>query len=182
MFPGIADRMQRELTTLAPSSMKVCLQSLSEHTRVLIGFMCVNRSRSSHPLSASTPSGSVVPFSLRSRRSRTSGARSRSTTSPAPASSTASASKRTQRRRRWEKRTRCTRARRSSSRFPPSPLPYATVSFFCFVPEAAAEHTLSALRPACHLWTEFSLFLLRRGDGGGVRLYYVVTWDVLNDK
>ena len=24
MFPGIADRMQRELTALAPSSMKVC--------------------------------------------------------------------------------------------------------------------------------------------------------------
>ena len=133
MFPGIADRMQRELTTLAPSSMKVCLQSLSEHTRVLIGFMCVNRSRSSHPLSASTPSGSVVPFSLRSRRSRTSGARSRSTTSPAPASSTASASKRTPRRRRWEKRTRCTRARRSSSsKFPL--LPYRTLPFlflFC---------------------------------------------------
>ena len=25
MFPGIADRMQKELTALAPSSMKVCL-------------------------------------------------------------------------------------------------------------------------------------------------------------
>lgn len=88
MFPGIADRMQKELTALAPSSMKVSAYGL-DYTDLNLSFTLCNRSRSSLLLSGSTPSGSVVPFSRRCLRSRTSGARSRSTTSPAPVSSTA---------------------------------------------------------------------------------------------
>ena len=94
MFPGIADRMQRELTALAPSSMKVRRGLHFSFVTVHSSAPNTNRSRSSLPPSGSTPSGSVVRFSRRSPPSRTSGARSRSTTSPAPASSTASASKR----------------------------------------------------------------------------------------
>ena len=96
MFPGIADRMQKELTALAPSSMKVrsFLQSEIHPDRSLIGVdLDMIRSRLSHLLSASTPSGLVVRFLRRSPPSRTSGARSRSTTSRALALSTASASK-----------------------------------------------------------------------------------------
>ena len=95
MFPGIADRMQRELTSLAPSSMKVRHPLILSITRTRADLASnVNRSRSSRPPSASTRSGSAVPFSRRSRLSRTSGARSRSTTSLALALSTASASER----------------------------------------------------------------------------------------
>ena len=125
MFPGIADRMQRELTSLAPSSMKVRHPLILSITRTRADLASnVNRSRSSHPPSASTRSGSVVRFSRRSRPSRTSGARSRSTTSRARASSTASASKR---RRRRVKRTR--RPARSCGRCRTSLLPCTHLLF-----------------------------------------------------
>ncbi|KAL3957643.1 hypothetical protein ACCO45_008221, partial [Purpureocillium lilacinum] len=72
MYPGLSDRMQKEITALAPSSMKIKIIA---------------------PPSASTPSGSVVPFSPPCRPSSRCGSRSRSTTRAAPRSSTASASK-----------------------------------------------------------------------------------------
>merc|ERR1712216_342459 len=73
MYAGIADRMSKEITALAPASMKVKIIA---------------------PRSASTPSGSVARSSRRSRPSSRCGSRSRSTTSRAPRSSTASASRR----------------------------------------------------------------------------------------
>merc|ERR1711918_142210 len=73
MFNGIADRMQKELTALAPSTMKIKIIA---------------------PPSASTRCGSEARSSRRSRRSSRCGSRSRSTTSRARPSSTASASKR----------------------------------------------------------------------------------------
>ena len=88
MFPGIADRMQKELTALAPSSMKVRSSAIQDEGLIADGVL-YNRSRSLLLLSGSTPSGSVVPFSRRSPPSRTSGVRSRSTTSLALLLSTA---------------------------------------------------------------------------------------------
>merc|ERR1712105_108036 len=73
MFPGIADRMQKEITALAPSTMKIKIIA---------------------PPSASTPSGSEDPSWPPSPPSSRCGSPSRSTTSPAPPSCTASASKR----------------------------------------------------------------------------------------
>ncbi|KAJ5453879.1 actin [Penicillium daleae] len=72
MYPGISDRMQKEITALAPSSMKVKIIA---------------------PPSASTPSGSVVPFSPPCPPSSRCGSPSRSTTRVVPPSFTASASK-----------------------------------------------------------------------------------------
>merc|ERR1711922_128190 len=72
MYPGIADRMQKEITALAPSTMKIKIIA---------------------PPRGSTPSGSEAPSWLPSPPSRRCGSPSRSTTSPAPASSTANASK-----------------------------------------------------------------------------------------
>merc|ERR1712183_438376 len=72
MFAGIADRMTKELTQLAPSTMKIKIIA---------------------PPSASTRCGSVAPSSRRSPPFRPCGSPSRSTTSRAPRSSTASASK-----------------------------------------------------------------------------------------
>ncbi|TKR82579.1 hypothetical protein L596_016278 [Steinernema carpocapsae] len=72
MYPGIADRMQKEITALAPSTMKIKIIA---------------------PPSASTPSGSEAPSSPRSPPSNRCGSPSRSTTSPDLPSSTASASK-----------------------------------------------------------------------------------------
>ncbi|KAG5221747.1 actin [Salix suchowensis] len=62
MFPGIADRMQKELTALSPSSMKVKIVA---------------------PLSESTPSGLVVLSWPPSAPSRISGVLSKNTTSQA---------------------------------------------------------------------------------------------------
>merc|ERR1712164_50915 len=73
MYAGIADRMSKEITALAPASMKVI---------------------SSRPPSASTRCGSAARSSRRSRPSSRCGSRSRSTTSRARRSSTASASRR----------------------------------------------------------------------------------------
>merc|ERR1712170_17940 len=72
MYPGIADRMQKEITALVPPP---------------------SRSRSSLPLRGSTPSGSEDPSWPPSPPSSRCGSPSRSTTSAAPPSSTASASK-----------------------------------------------------------------------------------------
>lgn len=38
MFPGIADRMQKELTSLSPSSMKVCYIVDNGHTDTYISL------------------------------------------------------------------------------------------------------------------------------------------------
>ena len=87
MFPGIADRMQKELTALAPSSMKVC--GPGAEVESIAHPSSISRSRSSLLPRGSTPSGLVVLSSRRSPRSRTSGAPSRSTTSQALVSFTA---------------------------------------------------------------------------------------------
>merc|ERR1712211_14537 len=72
MYPGIADRMQKEITALAPSP---------------------SRSRSSLPPRGSTPYGSVAPSWPPCPPSSRCGSPSRSTTSAAPPLSTESASK-----------------------------------------------------------------------------------------
>merc|ERR1712168_1319229 len=72
MYPGIADRMQKEIPALAPSTMKIKIIA---------------------PPERNTPSGSEAPSWLPSPPSRRCGSPSRSTTRPAPESSTANASK-----------------------------------------------------------------------------------------
>merc|ERR1711982_228994 len=72
MYPGIADRMQKEITALAPSTIKIKIIA---------------------PQRGSTPSGSEAPSWLPSPPSSRCGSPSRSTTSAAHPSSTASASK-----------------------------------------------------------------------------------------
>jgi hypothetical protein len=84
MFPGIADRMQKELTALSPSSMKVRLFSHVTKVRFYLTILrSTYRSRLLLPLNESTPSGLVALSLLPSAPSRTCGAPSRSTTSPA---------------------------------------------------------------------------------------------------
>merc|ERR1712096_510926 len=70
MYPGIADRMQKEITALAPSTMKIKIIA---------------------PPRGSTPSGSEAPSWLPSPPSRRCGSPSRSSTRLDPASSTANA-------------------------------------------------------------------------------------------
>merc|ERR1711944_183396 len=72
MYPGIADRMQKEITALAPSTIKIKIIA---------------------PQRGSTPSGSEAPSWPPSPPSSRCGSPSRSTTSAAPPLSTASASK-----------------------------------------------------------------------------------------
>merc|ERR1719481_1688830 len=72
MYPGIADRMQKEITALAPSTIKIKIIA---------------------PPRGSTPSGSEDPSLLPSPPSSRCGSPSRSTMSAASPSSTASASK-----------------------------------------------------------------------------------------
>merc|ERR1711973_890945 len=72
MYPGIADRMQKEITALAPSTIKIKIIA---------------------PLRGSTPSGSVDPSCPLSPPSSRCGSPSRSTTSAAHPLSTGSASK-----------------------------------------------------------------------------------------
>merc|ERR1712168_1291793 len=72
MYPGIADRMQKEITALAPSPIKIKIIA---------------------PPRGSTPSGSEAPSWLPSPPSSRCGSPSRSTTSAAHPLSTASASK-----------------------------------------------------------------------------------------
>lgn len=112
MYPGIADRMQKEITALAPSTMKIKVSAQLEADGVLRGVVAVSRShghrgdgaraltassslpRSSRPLSASTPCGLAAPSWPRCPPSSRCGSPSRSTTRPAPPSSTANASRR----------------------------------------------------------------------------------------
>merc|ERR1711963_141627 len=72
MYPGIADRMQKEITALAPSTIKI---------KIIL------------PLRGSTPSGSEDPSCLPFPPSSRCGSPSRSTTSAAHPLSTGSASK-----------------------------------------------------------------------------------------
>ena len=117
MYPGIADRMQKEITALAPSTMKIKVSAHPEPDGadgrggcqggppcsgpVGTGEMTPgpslppSLSRSSRPLSASTLCGLAAPSWPRCPPSSRCGSASRSTTSPAPPSSTANASRRT---------------------------------------------------------------------------------------
>merc|ERR1712113_152803 len=72
MFPGIADRMQKEISALAPPTMKI---RLSHHQR------------------GNTPSGSEDPSWLRSPPSNRCGSPSKNTTNAAHPLSTENASK-----------------------------------------------------------------------------------------
>uniref|UniRef100_A0AAQ6IAZ3 Uncharacterized protein n=1 Tax=Anabas testudineus TaxID=64144 RepID=A0AAQ6IAZ3_ANATE len=106
MYPGIADRMQKEITALAPSTMKikvslyqaelmgqirVCKMFLYQPVPLLLlSYPC----RSSLPLRGNTPSGSAAPFWPLCPPSSRCGSASRSTMRQAPPSSTGSASKR----------------------------------------------------------------------------------------
>merc|ERR1712010_104716 len=72
MFTGVSERLTKEMTALAPSTMKIKVVA---------------------PPSASTPCGSADPSSPPSPPSSRCGSPSRSTTRAAPPSSTASASK-----------------------------------------------------------------------------------------
>merc|ERR1712080_245741 len=72
MYPGIADRMQKEITALAPSTIKIKIILLQR---------------------GSTPSGSEDPSWLPSPPSSRCGSPSRSTMNVVPPSSTGSASK-----------------------------------------------------------------------------------------
>merc|ERR1719260_2267 len=71
MYPGIADRMQKEITALAPSTIKIKIIA---------------------PPERKYPYGSVAPFFLPSLLSSLCGSPRKNTTSPAPESSTANAS------------------------------------------------------------------------------------------
>jgi hypothetical protein len=110
MYSGITDRMSKEITALAPASMKVKIIAPPE--RKYSVRRSVTPTHRAHTLRRSPPpishpaashrrcrasrrhrSGSAVPSSRRSRPSSRCGSRSRSTTSRARPSCTASASK-----------------------------------------------------------------------------------------
>uniref|UniRef100_A0A8C3NGU8 Actin gamma 1 n=1 Tax=Geospiza parvula TaxID=87175 RepID=A0A8C3NGU8_GEOPR len=103
MYPGIADRMQKEITALAPSTMKIKVgrapwAGQGGHRGAGTALTCLSvclSCRSSPRPSASTPCGSAAPSWPRSPPSSRCGSASRSTTSPAPPSCTVNASKRT---------------------------------------------------------------------------------------
>uniref|UniRef100_A0A4W5N3G5 Actin alpha 2, smooth muscle n=1 Tax=Hucho hucho TaxID=62062 RepID=A0A4W5N3G5_9TELE len=115
MYPGIADRMQKEITALAPSTMKIKVRdnptiltfwmstikliemfryayAVSLRETKQFSVLC-SSSRSLLPLSVSTPSGSVAPSWLPCPPSRPCGSASRSTMRQAPPLFTGSASK-----------------------------------------------------------------------------------------
>merc|ERR1712131_439206 len=92
MYPGIADRMQKEITALAPSPCTP-VSPTECRRRSPPSLPPPSRSRSSLPLRESTPSGSVAPSSLPSPPSSRCGSPSRSTMSVDPPLSTESASK-----------------------------------------------------------------------------------------
>uniref|UniRef100_A0A8D0SPP1 Actin alpha 1, skeletal muscle n=1 Tax=Sus scrofa TaxID=9823 RepID=A0A8D0SPP1_PIG len=100
MYPGIADRMQKEITALAPSTMKIKVGG-GPRPCPLVGSRLRLRPpdrlslsyRSSPRPSASTPCGSAAPSWPRCPPSSRCGSPSRSTTRPAHLSSTANASK-----------------------------------------------------------------------------------------
>jgi hypothetical protein len=63
MYPGIADRMQKELTSLTPSSMKV---SYAAAYASIISFCLDYRLRSLHLRKGNILSGLEVPFLVHS--------------------------------------------------------------------------------------------------------------------
>ena len=81
MFPGIAERMQKELTALAPSGMKVNYHRFIHSMNV--DYRMADRSRSLLRLSENILSGLVDLFWLLSPLSRIFGSLKRSTMSPA---------------------------------------------------------------------------------------------------
>ncbi|KAL8175095.1 UNVERIFIED_CONTAM: hypothetical protein K2H54_013039 [Gekko kuhli] len=104
MYPGIADRMQKEITALAPSTMKIKGARINSwpglHCRMLVGLASLYPSifffsphRSLPPLSANTLSGSEAPSLPPCPLSSRCGSASRSTMSPDRPLSTANASK-----------------------------------------------------------------------------------------
>uniref|UniRef100_A0A8C5BH38 Beta-actin n=1 Tax=Gadus morhua TaxID=8049 RepID=A0A8C5BH38_GADMO len=108
MYPGIADRMQKEITSLAPSTMKIKVRLAA--LRLLLMLWVSSRSvpldarvpnvlpsprRSSPHQSVNTLSGSEAPSWPPCPPSSRCGSASRSMTSPALPSSTANASKQT---------------------------------------------------------------------------------------
>merc|ERR1719327_565614 len=101
MYPGIADRMQKEITALAPSTIKIKIIAppctpvlLTEcRRRSLLLPHPPSRSRSLLHQRESTPSGSEDPSLLPSPPSSRCGSPSRSMMSAAQPLSTASASK-----------------------------------------------------------------------------------------
>ena len=124
MYPGIADRMQKEITALAPPTMKIKVNILNKSMNNVFFFLniisvfniafkfelkesilsvfslprtCfIPPFRSSLPQRGSTLSGSAAPSWRPSPPSSRCGSASRSTTSPAPPLSTASASRKLQ--------------------------------------------------------------------------------------
>lgn len=87
MFPGITDRMQKELTALAPSSVKVRLslrcciiKSCRFRLEGLMDLCFFDRLRLLPLQNANIPSGLVVPFWLLSVPSRILGALKKSMT------------------------------------------------------------------------------------------------------
>ena len=91
MFPGIADRMQKELASLSPSSIKVCrlYKYISLFLFVAHDTFFFLRSRLSRLPSESTLYGLVDLFWLLSAPSKISGAPSKSMTNLALVSFTA---------------------------------------------------------------------------------------------
>uniref|UniRef100_A0A8C1B2P6 Actin alpha 1, skeletal muscle b n=1 Tax=Cyprinus carpio carpio TaxID=630221 RepID=A0A8C1B2P6_CYPCA len=101
MYPGIADRMQKEITALAPSTMKIKVMHLWLSFNI-VSFPTTHHlpvplspysDRSLPHLSVNTPYGSVAPSWLPCPPSSRCGSPSRNTMRQAPALSTASASK-----------------------------------------------------------------------------------------
>ena len=138
MYPGIADRMQKEITALAPSTMKIKVGGALPQAPSCEGLPGRDRApdrsllsyRSSPHLSASIPCGSVAPSWLRCPPSSRCGSPSRSTTRPAPPSSTANASRRlsdsrdfSPGRRICSRRRRLTSSHRAAAALQPSALP-----------------------------------------------------------
>jgi hypothetical protein len=80
MFPGIADRMQKELSALSPASVKVCRLYISQYSYSWLMNVFLFRSRLSRLPSESTPYGLVDLFWLLSAPSKISGAPSKSMT------------------------------------------------------------------------------------------------------
>jgi hypothetical protein len=92
MFPGITDRMQKELTALAPSSVKVCISLRCCFLKAAASDLrsdetCIFHRLRLLPLrNANIPSGLVAPFWLLSVLSRILGALKKSMTRVAPGS------------------------------------------------------------------------------------------------
>uniref|UniRef100_A0A669QA36 Actin gamma 1 n=1 Tax=Phasianus colchicus TaxID=9054 RepID=A0A669QA36_PHACC len=102
MYPGIADRMQKEITALAPSTMKIKVRSAASFPAARVGWVETQGSpdhcshcRSSPLRSVNTLCGSAAPSWPPCPPSSRCGSASRNMTSPAHPSCTVNASKRT---------------------------------------------------------------------------------------